>query len=254
MCPLQHWAAALLLLCGWADAEPIVLRTAAQVGAEPKFVAAKQDDGTPSTRGYCVDVFRAIEALDPGLRFTGETRWIPTKRLEMMLTSGELDVLCGVRRTDERAQILDFLDTPVAMVSYKLVSRRADSATIGSYNDLLGLAPDNVVLVNSGFPIAASLRKIGVPVDDGAADTTQNLNKLIVGRARFFSYREPGISYEIARLGLQGKVKIQPFVQERSPQQMVISRKLPPAVRARLVTALATLQQRGQLEEIQSHW
>jgi hypothetical protein len=56
--------AALAFLTISLPAQAIVIRTAAQEGTEPKFIAG---DGERIV-GMCVDLFRAIEQLDPNSR------------------------------------------------------------------------------------------------------------------------------------------------------------------------------------------
>ena len=57
-------AIALVLVQAQVLAEPVVLHTAAQEGSAPKFIEA---DG--SIHGHCPEIFRALEKVDPQLRF-----------------------------------------------------------------------------------------------------------------------------------------------------------------------------------------
>ncbi len=251
----RYWIALTALLCGVAAADtgPVVLRTAAQTGTEPKFVEETRD-GNTLIRGFCVDVFRAIESVDSGLNFTGEQRWVPTARVDAMLERGELDVICGVGRTDDRVRRFDFIEPPIVAARFLLVSRRDDPVDVRELNDLKRLSPDNTVLINTGFSIGQLLRQLGLPLDAGAADPASNLAKLMAGRARFYCYREPGLRYELTRLGLLGKVKIHPYVVDTTPLMLMVSRQLAPSTRARLSSAMSVLVRRGQLDDILSRW
>ncbi|KQV53745.1 hypothetical protein [Duganella sp. Root336D2] len=65
---------------------PVVIRVAAPVDSEPKFVL----QGT-AVAGSCIDIFRAIERLDPGLKFVGDRQWMPLKRIEALIAGRKLE-------------------------------------------------------------------------------------------------------------------------------------------------------------------
>jgi len=85
------YAAPCILLgsLGWAG-EPAAIRVAAQSDSEPKFVAQGA-----AVAGSCIDIFRAIEKVEPGLKFVGDQQWMPLKRIEAMVVGHKLDALAA---------------------------------------------------------------------------------------------------------------------------------------------------------------
>ena len=59
----------LAAACGRASGD-LVLRTAAQIGSAPKFDVPSP--GSRAVTGICVDIFRAMEAAQPGLHIVGD--------------------------------------------------------------------------------------------------------------------------------------------------------------------------------------
>jgi polar amino acid transport system substrate-binding protein len=90
---------AMLQIPAWAAA-PTVLKVMAQEGTEPKYIPA----GIGRVVGMCVDLYRAIERIDPSLRFQGDQQWTPALQALSQLASHEHDALCAVQRTDQRAR------------------------------------------------------------------------------------------------------------------------------------------------------
>ncbi|MEO7106400.1 MAG: hypothetical protein ABIZ09_08515 [Rhodoferax sp.] len=100
------------------------LRTAAQESS-PKFFQL----GDASVVGIGCDVMRAIERLDPSLHFVGDKTFVPMKRIEVMLERGDLDVLFGFIKNEERVD---------------------DAIDVQRLEDLEPLAQEGIVLVASG--------------------------------------------------------------------------------------------------------
>ena len=115
----------LLLLCLLANpfgAAALEIKTAAQ-DSPPKYFL--QGDGNMS--GICIDILRAIEAVDPQLRFSGENRMLPFKRLQLYLESGELDVFFGLKKTASRNEKFYFSRLPLYPLKYVIAVRNEDT-------------------------------------------------------------------------------------------------------------------------------
>lgn len=235
-----------------AAPEPtILLRTAAQEGTEPKFVA----DGKDRIAGLCIDIMRAVEQADPGLRFAGDQRWKPLIRAYSELESGIEDVQCAVQRTAEREKRFNFIGPPLYTIAYHFLARANDPVSIHSWDDVRRLAPDNVVLVNRGFAAGDILSaQGGFEVDASSTSQALNLQKLIAGRGRLYFHRGPGLQTLLERTGTAGKVRILPQVMYSARLYFATSLQLDSRVSARLAGVLYQLEKKGELEHLMRKW
>ncbi|MCG2586053.1 ABC transporter substrate-binding protein [Massilia sp. TS11] len=249
---LRRLLACLLLLPPFALGAPVVeLRTSAQLATAPKFISK----GRTEVVGLCVDVFRALERIDPGLRFSGDQQWRVTARIEDELERGQLDVACASVRSREREARYQFIDVPIMTARYFLLARADDPVQVNNWADLLALAPNNSMLVVKGFGILGRLREVGLSnIDDGALDNSTNLQKLVAGRARFFIMRSPGIDSLLRETGLEAKVRVLPAMLEQQPLFMMTGRHLAAATQQRLTRAIIRLEQSGELHRILVRW
>jgi ABC-type amino acid transport substrate-binding protein len=251
-----RWQARLLfsgaLLCApLAWAQPTVLKVVAQEGTEPKFIPA----GIGRVVGLCVDLYRAIERVDPGLQFVGDQQWLPLLRAHSELATHQHDALCAVQRTDERARQYVFLDPPLFQFRYQLIARADDPAVIANWDDVRKLGAQGVVLTNRGYTTPEMLERIGgLRVDSSATSPSINLHKLVAGRGRFFLHRAPGMQGFIARAGVAGKVKILPAVMASTDVYMAMGTHVDPAVRLRVQRAVEQLDRSGELARLLKKW
>lgn len=231
-------------------ADIIELRTAAQQATAPKFVQAEG-----GVAGLCVDIHRAIEKTDPGLRITGDQQWRPLPRLEAELRSGVLDIGCGLMRNREREAELAYAEPALFSMSYHLVARADDPVDVLSWDDVRGLGDKGTILAIHGFGHVARLKELGgLTVDSGAVDAPTNLRKLLAGRGRFYYHRSPGIAGEIRKAGLDGKVRILPTMMDSQRFYMVAGRHVAGSTLARLNRALAQLDASGELKRLFGKW
>lgn len=248
--------AAVFMLCACAvhAAEVIELRTAAQVSTAPKYIPHSHADGNAIT-GLCIDINRAIEQLDPTLRFVGDQNWQPTTRLEAEMSTGTLDVACGLSRNREREARFDYLEPPLFSVRYFLIVRAGDTVQVKNWEDVRALGEQGVVLMIHGFGPMARLKEMGgLRLDAGATDARTNLMKLLAGRARFYYHRSPGLLGEIRQAGVEGKVSVLPTVMDLQQFYMVVGKSVSPAVRTRLSRAIARLESGGELKRLVDKW
>lgn len=238
--------ALLMSLCAAAGAVSLI-HTAAQISSEPKFIAVTAN-GKPAVGGICVDIMRAIERVEPGLRFVGDQSWQPRTRIQAGLKSGVIDAACGLLRVDERDAIFNFVDTPLFAVQYRLVVRADDKVQVANWEDIARLGDDGVILVTQGFGIIDILDKVGgLTIDASASTAESNLRKLVAGRGRFYCHRSPGVMSEIRQAGLQDQVKLLPAIMQTENFYMALSTKMAPDDVKKLSAAVALLQRRGEL-------
>jgi polar amino acid transport system substrate-binding protein len=229
----------------------IVLRTAAQEGTEPKFIAAGKDHIV----GLCIDIMRAVEQIDPGLRFVGDQRWKPLIRAYSELASGQEDVQCAVQRSTEREQKFHFLGPPLYTIEYHFIARINDNVTIHNWDDVRRLAPKGVVLINRGFAAGDILSALGgIEVDASSTNPQLNLQKLIAGRGRLYFHRGPGLQKLIERSGAADKVKILPQVMYSAKLYFATSNLVEAGTNERLASALFQLEKKGELERLMRKW
>lgn len=240
-----------MLLATALPARAVTLRTAAQEGTEPKFIA----DGPERIVGLCIDIMRAVEQIDPRLQFSGDQRWKPLIRAYSELESGQQDVQCAVQRTPEREQRFHFLGPALYTIEYHFLARMQDNVAIHSWEDVRHLAPDNIVLINRGFAAGDIVAAMGgIVVDANSTSPQHNLQKLIAGRGRLFFHRGPGLSKLLERTGTADKVRILPQVMYSAKLYFATSNKLARHINERLEQALFALEKSGELERMMRKW
>lgn len=244
-------ACCTLALSAGLPVHAIVLRTAAQEGTEPKFIA----DGKDRVVGLCVDILRAVEQVEPTLQFVGDQRWKPLIRAYSEMETGQQDVQCAMQRTAERERRFHFLGPALYSIDYHFLVRAQDPINISQWDDVRRLAPDNVVLINRGFAGGEILAAMGgIEVDANSTNPQLNLQKLIAGRGRLFFHRGPGLQRLLVRTGTADKVRILPQVMYSAKLYFVTSKKLAAFINERLERALFHLESNGELERLMRKW
>ncbi|MFZ6770076.1 substrate-binding periplasmic protein [Undibacterium sp. Di26W] len=238
--------AALILFTFPPASAQSILRTAAQESSEPKFVV-RQEGGKTVIGGFCVDVLRAIEAIEPGLKFVGDQTPLPLARIY----GGPDDVICGLLYTKERALKYDYISTPLFSVNYLLVVRADDDVKVNDWDDIRKLGNEGLILSMHNFAISDILRGMGgLLVDSSAVSSKSNLNKLLANRGRFYCHRSPGIVTEIRKAGLEGKVKLLPKVMLKEQFYMLVSKTVAADDARKLRAAIAQLDSLGVLVKL----
>lgn len=247
---LRRWLFSLctcLLLCPLQAAQAAsMIRTAAQEASEPKFISITVD-GKPAVGGICIDIMRAIEAIEPAIKFTGDQEWLPLARMQ----SNQMDAICGLLYTKERALKYEYVDIPLFSVSYMLVVRADDEIQVSDWDDIRKLGSEGVILSMHNFAINDYLKNLGgLQLDTTAVSSRSNLNKLLARRGRFYCHRSPGIVAEIRKAGLEGKVRILPKVMLKEQLYMVLSKNLGSEQIKRIKTAITQLDSQGILARL----
>ncbi|WP_296000922.1 ABC transporter substrate-binding protein [Rugamonas sp.] len=248
------------LLCFWyalaggAVAAVTEIRTAAQTDSEPKFVRTVVN-GSTSVSGMCIDIFHAIEKIDPELKFVGDQEWEPPARIDAHIFYGKKDVGCGLVKNKYRDGRFVILEPAMFTFRYALAVRADDDVAISSWDDVIRLGHDNVVLAVQGMGPSKQLEDIaGLRLDTGSGSIQQNFEKLLAHRGRFVYFRAPGLVYLLHEFCVQDKIKILPTTMNTLPLYMLVGKHVAPPTIERLRLALAKLKDNGELDRIQKRW
>ncbi|NRR29317.1 transporter substrate-binding domain-containing protein [Oxalobacteraceae bacterium] len=228
------------------------VRTAAQVGTEPKF---QTDAGSGAVVGICIDIMRAIERQDPSLSFSGQQDWQPLTRIYSAMDHARLDASCGLSHSPERDKKYNYVGPVLFSIRYHLIARLDDPVSVSNWDDVRKLGPDNIVLANRGFAAVTILENAGVEqIDSGAASPQLNVQKLLARRGRFFFHRAPGLQATLNRTGYGSKLRILPTEMASSKLYFVVGKHVGENLIVRLRNALLALEKSGELERIANSW
>ena len=242
---------AVLLATMTAGHAATVLRTVGQDNSVPKFVRS----GSAGMTGFCVDALRAIERVDPNLRFEGEQRLMPAGQIENALAAGQIDVACGFTRNEARAARFAYLEPVLFNARYVLAARADDPVAVDSLDDVRKLGDDGIILGVHGLSVMGSLaRESGLKIDEAGITPEANLRKLLLGRGRFFLYRNPGMRAVILQAGLGSKIRVLPGTIFTARLYMMASRSLPKETLDELQRAIGELSRTGELARIYERW
>ncbi|MFL6656689.1 MAG: substrate-binding periplasmic protein [Massilia sp.] len=239
-----------LLLCVAASAQTI--RVAAQENSAPKFLDTP--DGNAQWQGMCPDILRAIEKRNPGLHLSFDARSQPLKRIEAGMEFGAMDANCLIDNTERRAKFT-VLTAPLFSFDYHLIARSEDGIRIDNWDDVRRLGAQGRILVMSGSGAMARLARIeGLQFEEGGKSATANLQKLVLGRGRFFYYRIYEWEKEIKLAKVEGMVKILPLTMETIQFQLMFGRHVAREVVDKVQRTLHEMESDGALTQIREKW
>lgn len=255
---LPAWLITLpILLSTLSDARAgVVLRTAAQAGSEPKFIFhPSHTESAPAITGYCIDLFRAIEQADPAIHIVGDQSLMTPSRMKHLMDMRDLDLACAWLHAGPHGDGYAYVEPALFNFRFVVAVRAGDDAQVQNWDDLHKLAMNDVLLINHDWSQSASIQPLrGSRIDGSGYSTQSNLSKLVAGHGRFFLFREPGLSLEIAAAGLQDKIRILPVPLGSEPSFLVLRRNLPEADRIELANAVTRLEASGELARLRSRW
>ena len=233
-----------------ALADPAELTTAFQESF-PKYYAVKTDDGT-EIQGLCIDILHGIEKIT-GFKIHASNDFIPFKRLQSQLASGQIDLFIGMAKNEVRLRKYIFLKTPLYEVKHIIVARRNDPVTITNFDDIRSLAPDNIILTNYSTATERLLKaQKGLRVDSEARSITANLKKLLYGRGRFLCFHDLGLMSTIEHEGYSDKIRIFPVIFKSYYHYIAFSPNTPDNVVQQINLAVQQMKTSGELEEIKA--
>lgn len=236
-----------------ASAE-IILRTAAGPHAPPRYNIVEQG-GKKVITGLCIDIMRAIEKVDPEIRFVGDQNSIPAARVLAMLEGDELDVSFCLSKTAEREMNFRIINPPLYEINQKLAVRANDQIDIRSFDDIRKLGGEGIILVNFGTATVQYLEGVGgLRIDSAGKTQNDNLRKLIAGAGRFYYRHDLGLEGEIKAGGFSKEVRILPVVLNKDAQYAIFSKSANPMAIERVRKALEKLKASGKLAKLRANY
>ena len=233
----------LSLLAGatWAHAAPLVLKTEYQ-DTQPKYI--RLEDGRFS--GLCVELLEHIgQAAD--IRFEQPGHFVPRRRIEHNLATGQIDLHCGLRKPPRIAPGASAtFSEPLYQVAHMVVGRQDESLRINSFDELRALKDDPAVLAVFGTSTAYALKRQLERVDDTARTVEVNFRKLISGRGRVFVHHDLALAYELQNSPLATQLRIVGSDFMPYDHFIAYSPLLPADTRTRIDDAIRNLKGTGE--------
>lgn len=222
----------------------ILLRTAMQSGS-----LAKYDPDNAVMPGLCLEMLRAVERVDPGLRFVGLELRAPLRRVERLLAQGEIDVFFCLLKSPERAKRWRYLPVPLYRVRQMAAQRLSDTTELRSMADLVAAGRKKPVLVTQGTLLSETLQRNNV-VTGFAPSEREALQMLQMGRTDVVYGQDVNLLRNIRMSGLADRVRLSPTVFQEEFQYATVSKQLAPELEQRLGQALLQLERDGSLRAI----
>lgn len=231
-----------LALATASPAQELTLRTVQQASSVVKY----DPDGAPQRAGLCMDVLRAVERADPGLRFTGLDQVIPLRRVERLLADGQIDVFFCLLRSPERERQWRYVPVPLYPVRHVIAQRVEDTRSVDSLLDLATMSQVKPVLVTRGSVLGRRLETVGVNLSEVSSER-EALQMLVLGRTDAIYGQDINLVRHIRDAHLADKVRLGRTVLLEEAQFLAVRKDLPAAVVDRLTDALRKLERDGVL-------
>jgi glutamate/aspartate transport system substrate-binding protein len=214
------------------------------------IVASDPNRGPNFTR----DMVDALNRIDPSLRLHVKDGYASLRRVDIDLALGDIDAFFGLRKSDDRTKVMNFLDeVPLYCIDYRLAVRMEEQAEPRSFDDVRALGGNAVILAIQGRLYAHLLKQQpDLSVDDGSVSAEANLQKLLDHRGRFFYADSQLLKYAIQKLGLETSVRILPTIFESDVIYAVTSKFLDPELARNFRTAVQSMEQNGELATIRA--
>lgn len=232
------------LLALTAQAQDLTLRTVQQAGALVKY-----DPASPLKPGLCLDILRAVERVDPGLRFTGLRNVVPLKRVERLLADGEVDVFFCLLRSPDRERQWRFLPVPLYGIRQVVVLRADDPRPFDSLADLARASLTRPVLVARGTILMRRLDAANVQINEVNSER-EALQMLMMGRTDAVYGQDINLLRHIREAGLDGKLRLGRNSFGDELHYVAVRSGLPAAQQERLTQALRKLERDGVLKQL----
>lgn len=238
---------ALALLCPLLACLPVrgqTLRTVQQGNSMAKY--APGDSNRP---GICMEILRAVEQIDPRLRFSGLDQQAPLRRVEIMLSQGEIDLFFCLLRSAEREKQWRYVPVPLYRIQHMVAMRQDDTPEPRDMTDLVVASRRKAVVVTRGTVLAATLREAGATVTEAASDF-EALQMLVLGRTDHVYGQDLNLQRHLREFRSGEKLRIASTVFQSDQQFLAIGRHVTVAVEQRLLHALQKLEREGRLKAI----
>ena len=238
----------LWLLSAWlglaapAQAQDLTLRTVQQSGSVVKY----DPDGDPRKPGLCLEMLRAVQRVDPGLHFSGLERQMPLKRVERLLSEGQVDAVFCLLRTPERERQWRFAAVPLYTIRHVAVQRADDARDFDTLAELAEASQHKPVLVMRGTALARRLVEADVAIAEVASER-EALQMLLLGRADAVYGQDINLQRHVGDAKLSDRIKFGRTVFHEETQFLALRADLPAAHEERLTQALRRLERDGTL-------
>lgn len=224
---------------------PLTLRSAAQSGSPAKYAS-----GDPQRPGLCGEIAAAVLRADPDLRIQGLDQMVPLRRLELMLSTGELDVFFCLLKSEHRHPLMRYLPVPLYRVAHVLATRAGDPPAPRTWDELRAFARRQPVLLAQGTKLAGTLQEADVAFQESARSDREALQMLVKGRTAAVYGQDINLRQAARLTGLESQVRIGTQVFEEETQFVVVSRQLPEPVVERLTERLRQLNASGEIARL----
>lgn len=233
------------LLSVAAPAQELALRTVQQSGSLVKYDA----EGGSQRPGLCLEILRAVERLDPGLRFIGLEQQVPLKRVERLLAEGQVDAFFCLLKSPEREKLWRYAAVPLYTIRHVVMQRADDPRTPESLAELATWGREKPVLVTRGTALARHLQAAGVAISEVGSER-EALRMLTLGRADAIYGQDINLQRYLtdSPIGERMKISRQAFFEEA--QYLALRADLPAALEERLTQALRKLEKDGTLRQL----
>jgi len=219
----------------------------------PKYYTT-DSEGQQIVTGLCFDILKAIEKT-AGIKITAPLGFLPFKRLQVQLATGDIDIFVGMAKNETRLKQYIFIETPLYEVNHTVAVRRDDHATILNFDSIRNLAPDNIILTNFGTATERFLNEQqGLFIDSEGANLKINLKKLVHKRGRLICFHDIGLLSAIKQYGYEEKVKILPCILNKYYHYIALSPTTPQATVSKIENAVLELSRRGEFKKIRSRY
>jgi hypothetical protein len=236
---------ALLALAAPLHAQELLLRTVQQSGSVVKY----NPDGAAARPGLCLEILRAVEKQDPGLRFTGLDRQAPLKRVERLLSEGLVDAFFCLLKSPEREKQWRYAPVPLYTIRHVVVQRADDRRTPANMAELAALSRSKPVLVMRGTALARRLVAAHVVIAEVSSER-EALQMLKLGRADAVYGQDINLMHHVQESRQADKFRVgrDSFLEEA--QYLALRADLPAAYEERLSQALRKLERDGTLRQL----
>lgn len=238
-----------LLLPGAGRAQDVTLRTVQQASSIVKY----DPEGGAQRPGLCMELLRAVERVDPGLRFTGLEQAVPLRRVERLLAEGQVDAFFCLLRSPERERQWRYVPVPLYGVRHMIAQRVDDGRQVETLADLATMSQIKPVLVTRGTVLARKLDVAGVNLTEVGSER-EALQMLTLGRTDAIYGQDVNLVRHIRDNRLGDRVRLGRAVFHEEAQYLVVRADLPGPVVERLTEALRRLERDGVLRQLQEKY
>ena len=204
--------------------------------------------------GICGEIYAALQsALEAeGVSVQIDHQLYPVSRIKKVVEKSSNGVYCGAGRNAKREALYHFSAIPVYDVANQLVAHRDDSYDPLSFDDLAASGD----LIGGRYATSSTRylqQQSGLLIEDQFETLDQGLALLATQRRiRWFFYHDLGIFYALKHSDLP--LRVVPTKLRSYSHWMIYSRSMPEDHRRALDRALLSMQQSGQLAEIEQRY